>query len=281
MKIYALNNISKTLENSLDDTQRERLKTGRHFCVPIKNEGYLIQLNYYKMEDIEQDSERIVIFCNKENLHVFSDDAECHACANTVTNAVSPLLQLLALFFELTSDDLNDLEQMEEEISALEHSVMSDEKISENIRAQISIMRRKLLKLKKYYTQLAFIVDEIVANEIALENEVVLKEEIQHRISRFSHRLGSFLVFVQELRDSVNQLREAYQSKIDVEQNELMKFFTVISTIFLPLTVIVGWYGMNFRMPEYDWPAGYVFVVLLTLAVASITFVVFKKKRWF
>ena len=55
------------------------------------------------------------------------------------------------------------------------------------------------------------------------------------------------------------QIRELYQSLIAVQQNQVMSILTVVTTIFLPLTLIVGWYGMNFEMPEYAWRYGYFF----------------------
>ena len=61
---------------------------------------------------------------------------------------------------------------------------------------------------------------------------------------------------VLNLRDYLSQVREAYQSQIDINLNNVMKIFTVITAIFLPLSLIAGWYGMNFNMPEYQSPYG-------------------------
>jgi magnesium transporter len=82
-------------------------------------------------------------------------------------------------------------------------------------------------------------------------------------------------------RDYVSQVREAYQAQVDIDQNTIMKVFTVITSIFLPLTLLVGWYGMNLRMPEFSWDYGYPFVILLSVIVVSLCVVFFKKKKWF
>ncbi|MCD7872736.1 MAG: hypothetical protein LUG21_05470 [Clostridiales bacterium] len=83
------------------------------------------------------------------------------------------------------------------------------------------------------------------------------------------------------LRGSVVHLQDAYQSYIDLKLNHTMQIFTAVTTIFFPLTVIVGWYGMNFRnMPELSWKYGYLFVIVLSvIVVAVITFIV-KKRKW-
>ena len=85
---------------------------------------------------------------------------------------------------------------------------------------------------------------------------------------------------VRSLRDYLSQVREAYQAQIDIEQNSLMKTFTVITAIFLPLTLLVGWYGMNLRMPEFSWDYGYLFVIALSVAIIVICIMLFKKRKW-
>ena len=60
-----------------------------------------------------------------------------------------------------------------------------------------------------------------------------------------------------------------------------MKTLTVLTSIFFPLTIIVGWYGMNFEsMPEFKWRYGYLFVILLSVAIRLVMVLVGKKKKW-
>lgn len=60
-----------------------------------------------------------------------------------------------------------------------------------------------------------------------------------------------------------------------------MKVFTVITAVFLPLTLIVGWYGMNLMMPEFEWAGSYPMVILLSIAVIVFCIAYFKKHKWF
>ena len=83
------------------------------------------------------------------------------------------------------------------------------------------------------------------------------------------------------LTDSVVHLWDAYQASMEMELNKTMKVFTLVSTIFFPLTVIVGWYGMNFSyMPEIRWRYGYIYVIILSGAVIGALIYWFKKKKW-
>ena len=64
--------------------------------------------------------------------------------------------------------------------------------------------------------------------------------------------------------------------------NSVMKFLTVLSSIFLPLTLVTSWYGMNFaNMPELEWQYGYIGVIGLCVAVSVVCIGIFKKKKWF
>ena len=75
---------------------------------------------------------------------------------------------------------------------------------------------------------------------------------------------------------------ETYLSMMSNKMNEVMKVLTVIATIFIPLTFIVGIYGMNFHyMPELGWPWAYYAVWGVMIAVVIAMVIYFKKKDWF
>ena len=82
------------------------------------------------------------------------------------------------------------------------------------------------------------------------------------------------------LRESVTAMREYHQAILAQRMNEVMKVLTALSTIFLPLTFVAGVYGMNLKMPEYDWPWGYAFVWLIFLAIGGLTVWFFRRRRW-
>jgi magnesium transporter len=86
---------------------------------------------------------------------------------------------------------------------------------------------------------------------------------------------------IETYRDLLSGLLELYLSSISNRTNEVMRFLTVIGTIFLPLTFLVGVYGMNFKnMPELEWHFGYHLLWLFMIAVAILMVWYFKRKRW-
>jgi magnesium transporter len=86
---------------------------------------------------------------------------------------------------------------------------------------------------------------------------------------------------VASLRDYTVQVRDLYQTRLDIKQNRIMTILTIVTTVFMPLTLIVGWYGMNFTyMPELDSPYAYPIVIIVSLAILILSILYFHKKKW-
>jgi magnesium transporter len=83
------------------------------------------------------------------------------------------------------------------------------------------------------------------------------------------------------LANKVQFLLEATLGLVNLEQNDIIKLFSVIAVVFMPPTVVASLYGMNFKhMPELDWAWGYPFAVGLMIAAAILPYVFFRWKRW-
>ena len=95
----------------------------------------------------------------------------------------------------------------------------------------------------------------------------ILTDRADRLMSRTSHLL-----------EYAQQVKDAYQAQVDARQNSNMQFLTVISTIFFPLTLITGWFGMNFKdMPGLE--NGYPMIVALSIVVIIGCLIIFKKKH--
>lgn len=178
---------------------------------------------------------------------------------------------LYMLLDRVTSMDNIILKKIESSIAALEEQVISG--IQKDFTVEIIKLRKQLLYLKRYYEPLIDISEDLEENENGLIDEGAIRyyKILINRIQRLNHN-------VIHLRDYVTQVREAYQAQVDIKLNKTMKFYTVITTIFLPLTLIAGWYGMNFtHMPELNWIYGYPFVMGLSLAVVAVCLYYFKR----
>ena len=101
-------------------------------------------------------------------------------------------------------------------------------------------------------------------------------------INNITKRVERLREDVDSLKNTVEHLQDAYSSYLDAKLNNTMKRFTVITSIFFPMTIIVGWYGMNFEsMPEFSWKYGYIYVIALSVIVAGTLAIIGKKRKWY
>ena len=98
---------------------------------------------------------------------------------------------------------------------------------------------------------------------------------------RYVHRTERLHQYAAEMKEYTQQIREIYQTQITLQQNRVMNFLTVVTTIFMPLTLMTGWYGMNFvGMPELGWRYGYPAVIVLSVLIVAWLLWYFRKNKW-
>lgn len=191
------------------------------------------------------------------------------------TNYFISLSKILYLLLDkLTSVDNIILSRIEGRIAKLEEQVMENSK--KDFTPEIVELRKQLLFLKRHYEPLIIIAEDLEENQngVIEENSVKYYTILANRIQRLNNN-------VLNLRDYITQVREAYQAQVDISLNKIMKLFTVITSIFLPLSLIAGWYGMNFKyMPELQWSYGYPFVFALSGIVAVAVLYYFKRHNY-
>ena len=136
--------------------------------------------------------------------------------------------------------------------------------------------RQKLSEFHIYYEQLTDIA------ELFRTCYFYQSEQDTQCWYRFMHHVERLQNHVHLLRENVLQIRELYQSMQDARQNKIMGIITIVTSFFLPLTLITGWYGMNFvYMPELQWRYGYFVVIIISLVIVIAEIIYFKKKKFF
>lgn len=191
--------------------------------------------------------------------------------------ASSVTLERLVYAFldSLIAGDNRVLEDLEFRIHKLEGGIFEG-KVDDDFNRALLSHKTDLLYLRNYYVQFMDIAQELINNENDLFNEESL---FYFRI--FREKAERLMQNVTMLADNVFQIREAYQSMLDVNLNNTMKVLTVISSIFMPLTLITGWFGMNFvNMPMLKWQYGIPAVVGISAVVVAAMVILFKKKKW-
>ncbi len=228
--------------------------------------------NYFKINELDfYITKKYLIFVSKCNLKIFKEIKDDVISKGTLSLSFEKILY--NLIDKLTVNDFKVLSNLEIEISDVEEDVIQGK--TKDYISDILSLKNRLLFLKKHYEPLLDIVEDLTENQNHLldENSIAFFTILLNRIERLNRKVGN-------LRDYITQVRESYQSQLDINLNNIMRLFTVITLIFSPLTLIVGWYGMNFvHMPELKWTYGYIFVTILCISVVIISIIFFKKRK--
>lgn len=166
------------------------------------------------------------------------------------------------------------LEDLAEKMDEMEDRIFT--KPDNRSLIEIQENKRKLISLRRAVIPLRDAVDRAEHLEFEL-----IRPETGPFLQDLSDHLHRTAELIESYRDVNNGLKDSYMSGMSLKLNHIMRVLTIISTIFIPLTFIVGVYGMNFNnMPELEWHYGYsavwVFMVLLSLGLLWY----FKKKKW-
>ena len=178
-------------------------------------------------------------------------------------------------FLELIiARDLNILDKYEKELDQIEGEILKD--AVEADLSRVNEIRGDIRDLRIHYEQLIDLGQEFEENE----NSFFKAENVRY-FGLFTDRMTRLHDTATSLKDYTMQVRDLYHTQMEVKQNRIMTLLTVVTTIFMPLTLITGWYGMNFyNMPALTSPWGYPAVIVVSLLIVIGSLIFFKKKKW-
>ncbi len=233
-------------------------KNGREDCVAL-----YIKKNMIIVVDVEDYDE--------------STKSKFMAAVERYPYQTATLEKVIYAFIDLLiSNDFKYIEDLGNTITELEEDIIK-EKTEDDFNLDMLNLKKQLLTMHNYYEQLLDITDAIEENE----NDIFDSEDLRY-ISNLGLKITRLREDADSLSSSVTHLQDAYSSSLDLKLNNTMKLFTVLTSIFFPLTLIVGWYGMNFQsMPEFAWKYGYLYVIILSGLVVAALLILGKRKKWF
>lgn len=214
----------------------------------------------------------------KKNITFIDNSGKVGACIKKMQQNMNVNVDSVGRFIynfleTLVDPELQSLEEFSNRLIKLENSVINSE--FKKFDREMFTIKKEILSYYRYYSQLADVAQELRENENGFFNEENLKY-----FKFFKDRIIQLQDEAKIIREYTIQLRSVYQSQLDMRQNKIMKVLTIVTTIFSPLTIIVGWYGMNFvNMPELNWEYGYAYVTILGLIVTLVCLWILKKKK--
>jgi len=189
------------------------------------------------------------------------------------------------MFYRLVDDIaehyLDLIDSLDEEIDQLEDIVETSPAATTRVR--LSELRHDLLHIRRTLAPTRDAIRRVVDNVVEVtEGEEVFPHEVEVAFNSAYDKLLRAFDGLELSRDLIASVRDYLQSKVANDQNEVMKKLTVIASVLLLPTFIVGNYGQNFKhhFPELGWQWGYAFAWGLIIVTTAIQLAFFKRKKW-
>jgi magnesium transporter len=166
------------------------------------------------------------------------------------------------------------LEEIGEALQEIEDAVLTNP--SKDTIGQLHNLKRTLMQLRRFVWPERDVVNSMLHGDsefIRPETKVYLRDLYDHSVQ--------IMDLIESYRDVATSLMDMYLSSVGLRTNEIMRVLTVLSSIFIPLTFLVGVYGMNFEhMPELHTHWGYISLWLVMVAIAVGQLIFFHRKKW-
>lgn len=170
--------------------------------------------------------------------------------------------------------DADMIEEATSAITKLSKTLTIAEDVDEDMLLEIKNMQERVMHLRENIIDKQRVVSNVLKSDL-------IPADLKPRLSMVIKDINSLIEHTKFGFDRLDYLQDTFLGLVNIEQNKIIKIFTVVSVIFLPPTLIASIYGMNFTfMPELHWKYGYLFSVLLMVVASGLTLLIFKKKNW-
>ena len=244
---------------------------------------FVLKMVYFQHHEDEIMSDQVSVVLGKDFVISFSEQIgdEFGAVRAQVRDEHSRLREMQSeylayrLLDSIVDSYFQVLERMGERVETLEDRLFRDQTGGRFLK-DLHNLKRQLLFMRATVTPVAALMQQLVG----LQNPLLEDRMKKYWNDVHDHTLNVMETILTLYDMGVGNL-EVYLSSIQYRQNDVIKFLTVISTIFLPLTFLVGVWGMNFtHMPEIPWKWGYLLAWTVFVAVSGGMLVWFRRKRW-
>ncbi len=236
------------------------------FCIPNRS-------------DLAQEEDTFAFALDEKGVVFIDDSGIARALTEEIGRTKKWRLPSLERFMydfleQIVIRDRDMIEQFGKELDSVEEAIIGDQ--DGLTLERVNEIRGEIRTLSVHYEQLLDFSQELEENE----NNFFKQENLRY-FHLFSNRIERLRDSTKAVGDHTAQIRDIYKAHLDIKQNRIMTILTVVTTIFMPLTLIAGWYGMNFRyMPELDARWGYPAVIVVSLLIVLGSLWFFKRKKW-
>ena len=270
ISIKDLNEILKANNSLLTNI----FKKDNYYSILEKEDKYYVGiLNIQSVNDIGKKGVKVGIILSNKLFIVITIGSSTklkglfEQCLDDVSSDFTPEHYFSSFIKIIIDNSFNKLEYVENKIVNIEKELFEKE-VYENLNHVIFNIKRELIDLKRYYEYLISFMSIITHHKDY--------PFLNHSITL----LGQLTKQSDYLIQNTIHLREIYQSYLDYYQNRVIKILTVLTAIFLPLTLITSWHGMNLKyMPEINYKYTYPAIIVVCFIFIILFIFILKKKK--
>ena len=170
--------------------------------------------------------------------------------------------------------DADMIEEITEEITSLSKTLNTEDDLDQDILIRIKDLQEKVMVIRQNIMDKQRVVSNLLKSNI-------FPKELVQRLTMVIKDINSLFEYIRFGFDRLDYLQDTFLGLVNLQQNKIIKIFTVVSVIFMPPTLIASLYGMNFKyMPELSWKIGYPFSVGLMVLFSAVVLIYFRRKKW-
>ncbi|MCQ2193743.1 MAG: magnesium/cobalt transporter CorA [Paludibacteraceae bacterium] len=279
-----LNNVTPETESELEqflkiyiqeEEEIEEIEISSRF---IETEDTLVANSNFLLDSYEKEP---VSFILKNGILVSVRDSNLKSFDETIKkmfanprNYPTGYHIFVALLETRVEYDADMIEDATKEISRLSKKLTIANSVNENDLLEIKNLQEKTMHLRENIIDKHRVVSSVMRSDL-------IPDDLKPKLGLVIKDINSLIEHTKFGFERLDYLQDTFLGLVNIEQNKIIKIFTVVSVIFLPPTLIASMYGMNFKyMPELDWKYGYLFSIVLMIFCSALTLFIFKKKRW-
>jgi magnesium transporter len=182
---------------------------------------------------------------------------------------------ILIVLFETRIDfDADLIESLSRKISAIGTQLTANNGTQADVLKQITIYQETTMQVRENIIDKQRVISSLLKSGEFGEDE-------KERLRIILKDITSLIDHANFLFERLEYLQNTFLGLVNIDQNKIIKIFTVVSVVFMPPTLIASIYGMNFKvLPELNWKMGYLFAILFMIGSSLTTLLIFKKKKW-
>lgn len=279
-----LNDVSEAIENELEqflkiyiqeDEEIEEIEMSSRY---MQTDDSIVANSNFLQENFSLEP---VSFILKSGILVSVRDAELKSFNETIKKIYANTKiyptgyhVLVALLETRVEYDADMIEDSTEQITSLSKTLNTEDDLDQDILIRIKDLQEKVMIIRQNIIDKQRVVSNILKCDF-------FPEELRPRLTMIIKDINSLFEYTRFGFDRLDYLQDTFLGLINLQQNKIIKIFTVVSVIFMPPTLIASMYGMNFKhMPELNWEYGYLFSIMIMVLFSGAVLLYFRRKKW-